>query len=622
MARQQVRGVMIIPEKFKLLSTLLTHMATRYMVYADRAKTVLLLDVILTGTKKDSFTYYDDTLYDDQILYFTTNMQLSDDSWCGESPLTRVVLRREQVSSTGIIVTPNVSILKPGLSGGFNINASEYIRYEGTSAHDSTTYRIEDEITGEIVFEKEDDKNNLLTIKTPDNILKPNRVYRISVRFKDVIGRYSNYGSMLYNYSNLLYTMFPVESTTTMYGSNIILENNAKDRVISDLVTVEGFMDGEILYTGTMLNNKIIIDSKQFSVGDIVELKITMGDSVRHVTVYISKLKTSIVLDPTFNLNNVVENITLDLDTVIDNNGTTRQEFKDGYIYDFTTDSRLVRYKYDDVSKKLTNYSILKQYDIPISNVYRRVIENPIDGNIIVIAVNVYNTNPHSIIIIDINTNNILDVISINGANWSAVYSQQPLIIDNLLYLINYSNSTTNPSISKTVYTLDLTTYVLELKGIISFDSLDINTSGNTYCGGYNQLLYKGEIYFINNGGDGGLTNTVGRVVHKLNRSTLALETVGVLNIDIGIPSGKVSSILTSLKNGKPVLIYSKCSTTSSGSPIRTITGIYYIDLDTMTVDTTNMITGVAHTTTHGNNVLLNDGTFLFFNSTECVHFK
>ena len=171
MARQQVRGVMIIPEKFKLLSTLLTHMATRYMVYADRAKTVLLLDDILTGTKKDSYTYYDDFLYDDQVLYFTTNMQLSDDSWCGESPLTRILLRREQVSSTGIIVTPSVSIYKLGLSGGFNINASEYIRYEGTSAHDSTTYRIEDEITGEVVFEKEDDKNNLLSIKTPENIL-------------------------------------------------------------------------------------------------------------------------------------------------------------------------------------------------------------------------------------------------------------------------------------------------------------------------------------------------------------------------------------------------------------------------------------------------------------------
>ena len=58
---------------------------------------------------------------------------------------------------------------------------AEYIdeinfRYQGTSAHDSTSFRIEHEITGEVVFEIEDYKNNLLSIKTPLNILKPNSV--------------------------------------------------------------------------------------------------------------------------------------------------------------------------------------------------------------------------------------------------------------------------------------------------------------------------------------------------------------------------------------------------------------------------------------------------------------
>lgn len=622
MARQQVRGVMIIPEKFKLLSTQLTHMATRYKVYADRAKTVLLLDVILTGTKKDSYTYYDDYLYDDQVLYFTTNMQLSDDSWTGESPLTRVVLRREQVSSTGIIVTPSVSIHKMGLPGGFNIKASDYIRYEGTSVHDSTTYRIEDEITGDVVFEKEDDKNNLLTIKTPENILKPNRVYRISVRFKDVVGRYSNYGSMLYNYSNLLYNMFPLESMTTMYGSNIILENNAKDRIVSDIVTVEGFIDGELVYTGQMINNKIIVNTKQFSVGDILELKLSMNDSVRYITVYITKLNTEVKYDSTFALNNVFENVSLDLDTIIDNNGTTKQEFKDGYIYDYTMDNQLVRYQYDDVNKKLTNYTILRQYDNTLVNKYRRVIENPLDGNIIIIILDTYNSSTHNILILDINTYDIVSLIPLANGIWSAVYTQQPLIIDNILYLINFTNGGSLPVILKSVYALNLNTYTLELKGNISFDSLEANQSGLVYCGGYNQLLYKDEIYFINNGGDGNNYNTTSKVVYKLNRTTMLLETVGTLNIDTGIQTGVLSSILITLKNGKPALIYSKCSNTFGSSPIRTITGIYYIDLDTMTVDSTNMITGPAHTTTYGNNVLLNDGTFLFFNNTECVHFK
>lgn len=612
MARQQVRGVMIIPEKFRLLNTLLTHVGTRYKIYADRAKTVLLLDAVFTGTKKDSYTYYDDSMYDDQILYFTTNMQLSDDSWCGESPLTRVVLRREQVSSSGIIVTPNVTIYKLGLSGGFNIIASDFIRYEGTSAHDATTYRIEDEITGEVVFEKIDDRDNLLTIKTPENILKPNRVYRISVRFKDVVGRYSNYGSMLYNYSNLLYTMFPTETLTTMYGSKLVIENNAKERVITDVVSVEGFIDGESVYIGSMSDNKIVIDTKQFTVGDILNLKITLGDNERFITVYISKLKTSSVVDPTFALSNVFENITLDLDTNIDTYGTTKQEFKDGYIYDYTPDQQLVRYKYDNVTKKLTNYTILRQYDVYIPVTARRVIENPIDGNIIVLTIDTGIADPNNILILDINNYDMINNITINNSNHSALYSQQPLIIDGVLYIINYYNTVTN---TKTVHTLNLTTYTLELKGTISFDSLEANTSAITNVAGYNQILYKDEIYFINNGGLPTTNNTVGKTVYKLNRTTLTLETVGVLNIDMGISAGGYSSALITLKNGRVALVFSKYNS-------RTISGIYYIDLDTMTVDTTNMIVGTAHTNTHYHNVLLNDGTFLFFNNIECVHFK
>lgn len=618
MSRQSVRGVMLIPEKFKLINDTLTHIATRYRVYADRARNVVLVDVVLTGTKKDAYTYYDDTMYDDQILYFTTNMQVSDGTWSGESPLTRVVLRREQVSSTGIIVTPDVSIHKLGLSGGFNIIASDFIRYEGTSAHDSTTYRIEDEITGDVVFERIDDRDNLLTIKTPLNILKANRVYRISVRFKDVVGRYSNYGSMLCNYNNLLYSMFPIEVMSVMYGSRLVLDSNIKEVIASDTVEVEARVDDELVYIGTMINNQISIDSKIFTIGDIVELKLKLGDNEKYITVYITKQNTVVKYDPSFELSNVFENINMDLDAVIDNNGTTKQEFKDGYIYDYTTDNQLVRYKYDDVTKKLTNYTILEQYDNTIANTYRRVIENPIDGNIIVLTVDVSTVNPHHIIIIDINTYGIINVIPVDSSVFSFIYSQQPLIINNVLYLVNYYSTST----SKTVYSLNLLTYELSILGVISVDSLEPNLDGIINSTGYNQLLYNNTIYLINNGGNNGTSNTTSKVVYKLNIDAMTLETVGTLDIDVGINAGALSSILTTLKNGRVALIYSKCSDTAGGYPIRTITGIYYIDLDTMTVDTTNMITGTAHTTTYGNNVLLNDGTFLFFNSTECVHFK
>ena len=622
MSRQSVRGVMLIPEKFKLINDTLTHIATRYRVYADRARNVLLVDVVLTGTKKDAYTYYDDTMYDDQILYFTTNMQVSDGTWSGESPLTRVVLRREQVSSTGIIVTPDVSIYKLGLSGGFNIIASDFIRYEGTSAHDSTTYRIEDEITGDVVFERIDDRDNLLTIKTPLNILKANRVYRVSVRFKDVVGRYSNYGSMLCNYNNLLYSMFPIEVTSVMYGSRLVLDSNIKEVIVSDTVEVEARVDDELVYIGTMINNQISIDSKIFTIGDIVELKLKLGDNEKYITAYITKQNTVVKYDPNFELSNVFEPITLDLDTIIGNYGTTKQEFKDGYIYDYTRDHQLVRYKYDDVNKKLTNYTILRQYDDTFINNYRKVIENPIDGNIIVSITDNYASTTNHVLVLDINTFNIITLTPISDTVYLDQWSQQPLIIGDILYIISHTTSIVYPRITKTIHTLNLTTYTLELKGVVSFDSLEPNQAGVLNCSGYTPLLYKNEIYFINNGGDYIGIDTVGRVVYKLNIDAIVLETTGILDIDISIPTATYSSILTTLKNGKPALISSKCNLVTGGSPIRNITGIYYIDLDTMTVDTTNMITGPAHTTTHHTNVLLNDGTFLFFNSTECVHFK
>ena len=142
-SRQLVRGVVITPEIGRIVNGK-EHVATRYIVYGDRARSIVLMDIELDGLKKNSYTYYSDFLYDDQILFFTTNIKFSDNTWSGESPLTRVVLRKEQVSSSGIIVTPNISVDIMN-DADVRISVSEFIRYDGLAGHDSTSYLIEDE---------------------------------------------------------------------------------------------------------------------------------------------------------------------------------------------------------------------------------------------------------------------------------------------------------------------------------------------------------------------------------------------------------------------------------------------------------------------------------------------
>ena len=107
--RNVIPGIVLRPEAFRLINSNLTWFATRYTIYGDRARQRLLFDDTYTGVSKESFSYSVD-MTDDTVIFFTTNIQLSDGSWCGESPLTPVILRKNRVSSSGIISTPEIAV--------------------------------------------------------------------------------------------------------------------------------------------------------------------------------------------------------------------------------------------------------------------------------------------------------------------------------------------------------------------------------------------------------------------------------------------------------------------------------------------------------------------------------
>ncbi len=618
--RQQVRGILIVPEKYKVISSGKEHVATRYRIYADRARNMVLLDVTLSGTKKDSYTYNNDSIYDDQILFFTTNVQFSDGTWGGESPLTRIVLRKEQVSTTGIIVTPLVTTDLPDLSGGFTIYASDYIRYEGSAGHESTSYKIEDDITGDIIFEKPDDMDNLYSLKVPNDILSVGRVYRISVRFKDSLGRYSNYGSMMYNYGNFLYTMFPNDIEEVNYGDNIVLKSASTEIVLEENPIIELYVDGLLIGSPVFLNNKIIYDTKQLEPGDLVKCVITSGFDKREVSIYVRKINTEISYDYDFELANVFETINIGIpDTAFNQYGSV--EFKDGFIYGFDVNRKLVRFKYDDTSKKVYGYQELKDYnDIDeLVNVGSKIVENPIDGNILLFTITTGITDTtQSLFVIDINTYNIITEITLDLSIGGFIYDTNPIVIKDTLYLFSgYKTDTMN---QKTVYTLSLLDYTLSLLGTITFNSLDANSYGNASCSGLTPVLYKGDILFINKGGDVGTYATVDKSVYRLNLKTMGLETVTTLDGNTGIPYGK-EGVGAVLKNGKIGIIYGQCAFTDGTTPVRTINGIYYIDVDTGAVDISKMNT-VSNTISLSSIISMRDGSFLFTDGINCQRFK
>lgn len=620
--RKKVKGIYIVPEMFKLLNTSLQHVATNYKIYADRLKQQVLLDVIITSESKVGYTYYNNDLYDDQVLYFTTNIKLSDDSWCGESPLTRVVLRQDQFSSNGIIVTPIVTTDLTGVTGGFNIVLSDFIRYDGDSSSlESTTYRIINELDGTIVFEREDDRTNLHKVYVPLDTLQPDKIYRISARYRDAVGRYSNYGSLIYTAMNVLYSMFKDDTISAMYGSKIALVNSVTEIIPTDEIRAIVYRDGIEVGSSVYDNDLIIIDTKGYEVGDELDVLITYKDYSRPVKVFIKKTVIKKEIDLNYNYENTFDAVTLPVNFIV-KSGTT-QEFSDGNIYTMDEIGNLFSYKFDALSNSIIDYRKIASFTgvVGLTNYRQRIFENPIDGNLIIYSVptNVLTSNPHYIIVIDKYTMETILIEPINLAIDGVSHQGEPIILDNHLYL--FSAYSPSDALKKDVYKLNLITYKFTLIGMLNFPNIVANPNSISNVVGLTPVLYtdnqttNSSVMFISLGGnnDTNYTTTKEVFLWDIKSGSLNTTTHTILDKITGIQNGNKASILTTLKNGKIGLIYANHTT-------RDKKGIMYIDLETAIVtDNTTLYTSTSNLE---NVVVLNDGTFLFLNGNTGVRFK
>lgn len=305
MNRQSVNGVVLIPELFKLYNSSSVHKATRYRIYADRARGKLLLDTIRDDESKLAYSYTPDNLYDDMVIYFTTNIRIGapgveyDDKWCGESPLTKIVLRKDKFASTGIIGTPVVVADRMESLGDFNIMGDNFVRYDSIAVHESTSFKIIDESDGTVVFLREDDRNNLKTMYIPPNTLSINKIYRMMIRYKDVVGRWSNWGSAIYPTTNVLYDLFNKDTYYVVVGTTLTLTKatNVLEEVDNSKLQITLTKAGAIILTQIYTTSFTFVTTGLVA-GDLVKGVIQYGGALyRDIIIHI--VSAAAIPDPT-----------------------------------------------------------------------------------------------------------------------------------------------------------------------------------------------------------------------------------------------------------------------------------------------------------------------------------
>jgi len=138
-------------------------------------------------------------LGDNDLYYSRTKIHFSDGSesnWSRPNVITK--------NATGfnfndtIVITPAVSIdfnINAVPLGGFRVKASEFKLFSGIGKHKYTNWLIEDD-KGNQVWSKLNDKHNLTSIRIPQNLLLPGRMYTIKVMYVTDTNAYSNYGRL------------------------------------------------------------------------------------------------------------------------------------------------------------------------------------------------------------------------------------------------------------------------------------------------------------------------------------------------------------------------------------------------------------------------------------------
>lgn len=592
-SRQLVRGVVITPEIGRIVNGK-EHIATRYIVYGDRARSIVLSDVELDGVKKNSYTYYNDFLYDDQILFFTTNMKFSDNTWSGESPLTRVVLRKEQVSSSGIIVTPNISVDIMN-DADVRVSVSEFIRYDGLAGHDSTSYLIEDDITGDIIYEIPNSRDFLYGINIPRGLLKSGRVYRISARFKDMVGKYSNYGSLIYTYNNILDRIVDGNVINVNYGSKTILENIELDIVLSDELRITIYEDDVIVGHPIYRNGNILFDTSVLDIGSKLTCEFDYGVYSKTFDLFINKPNVKVLKNDKFKFNYITSPATI-LGSINSENKNL-QIFKDNYVYRILGNS-IVRGIYNTTLDTININTVLGYYsELSTVNDYKyRIFENPINGDVIIYESRYGNGVLDYIYVLDKYTDNIIKVLDIPTMKEEFLDTGDLVLLDNKLHLFRTNNT---DNYIKEWYSISMLDYSTQLEGNMIFDfSIDTTL--------YRPILFKNSIYFISKK----LTNTS---IFKLNHNNLSLEIVNNITSTISLAGYMNNMYIKTLNTDLVTIMIPNYSSRSK---------VGYLKLDILSGIIEEQLYNTNNTNSLTNIITDNNGVFLFHDGINCQKFN
>lgn len=492
--RNVIPGIVLRPEAFRLINSNLTWFATRYTIYGDRARQKLLFDDTFTGNSRESF-FYSVEMTDDTVIFFTTNIQLSDGSWCGESPLTPVILRKNRVSSSGIITTPEIAV--SFIDNTMVVVGSEYIRYEGNAVHTETDYIIEDDITGEVKYKRLEDRENLTKLEIKDLVLDPNRLYRLQVRYKDVLGKYSNYGSCLITSDSILHDLIPNDSIRLSYGSDITIDNDNGIEYILDpgKVTMNIYRRNILLKT-IKYDKGFYINSMDYSVGDVIHGIAKYMNHTKKVEILIMNRDIeNDDADTSFTIKGLFKN--LDANNFLLTGVGTSNQTNDGFIYDLdSSNNTLVQIEYDDILNKIVKKnSVLSLVGVSEGLPNRVVINNPYGGLILLLSPNIEVTTPtiSQKVVFIIKTGNtfLVDkVVSIDHNSYGATYNNNSFIDNNKLVIYNkiyYGNR----NMIK-IFSIDLLTKTVADDGMISMDNL--------YLKGYAPIKIGDEVLMFKSG--------------------------------------------------------------------------------------------------------------------------
>lgn len=178
-----------------------THSSTSWQV--SRTKDFISTDLVLESLE-DTVQLVDlhtlDKIEKDQIVFARAKIHFSNGTeteWC--RPITLSECQKGFKLSSTIVVTPNLFI--DGTNQNINdleevlVRTSDFVLYAGVGKHLSTTWIVET-LSGEKIWEREDDVDNLTSILLPDDILLKDRCYVIKAKHISDTNTTSNYGKL------------------------------------------------------------------------------------------------------------------------------------------------------------------------------------------------------------------------------------------------------------------------------------------------------------------------------------------------------------------------------------------------------------------------------------------